>query len=453
LGNIDLVRNLACLLCLLLLGLVSVAAPAIAQNSVDAASVGKRVDQWIQPYVAARDFSGVVLIARGDRILVEEAYGKADFQRNVANQIATRFRIASLSKTFTAAAVERLIAQGKVSLNDHLSQYVSGIANGDRITVEQLLLHQSGVGELDDADMYRQCLSDDELLQRLRKVPAMFAPGSDDHYSNEGYFLLAMIVEKVSGISYAAFLQKNIFDPLKLGNTGSSCQGPPGGPNAAGYVPGATVASVNPLPFEEAAMPGPGSVYSTAPDLYAWLRAVDGNPAFGVQRLDYPYGWGKRNYSGRDLIEQSGINEGFNAHMALYPKEHMYAVVLSNVQSGFLSRIPKDLEAVLFGGETSRPAEVKPVAVSAAALEEYAGMYKAPEIPVPQNLVVQDGELGMRWGNYPFLRVLTPTAKDEFFFRYEYARVRFEREQGRVVRMTWQWPEGKPMTFTIELKR
>jgi hypothetical protein len=176
---------------------------------------------------------------------------------------------------------------------------------------------------------------------------------------------------------------------------------------------------------------------------------VDANPAFQVQHLEYPYGWGKRNYSGRDLIEQSGIHEGFDAHMSLYPKEHLYAVVLSNVQSGLFNRIPKDLEAVLFGGETSRPVEVKPVEVSAATLAEYAGSYKAPEVPVPQNLVVQDGQLYMQWGSYPFLRILTPTAKDEFFFRYEYARVRFERDHGKIAGMVWQWPEGKPMTFQL----
>jgi CubicO group peptidase (beta-lactamase class C family) len=437
--------SLAVTLWLLPVGLVL---PAAAQTAFDAVTIEQRADQWIKPYVAAGDFSGVVLIAQGDQMLVEKAYGKADFQHGVANQIGTRFRIASLSKTFTAAAIELLIARGKLSLKDLLSKYVSGIPNGDKITVEQLLTHKSGVGELDAADMYRDCLTNEELIRRLRVAPPLFPPGTASHYSNEGYFLLAMISEKVSGIPYAAFLQKNVFDPLRLAHTGSACKEPPTGPNAAGNVPGAEAGSVVPLPFEEAAIIGPGSLYSTAHDLYAWLRAVDTNRTFQVERLEYPYGWGKRNYSGRDLIEQSGIHEGFDAHMALYPKEHLYAVVLSNVQSGLFNRIPKDLEAILFGGETSRPVEVKPEAVDVATLEEYAGTYTAPEIPVPQNLVVRDGKLHMQWGSYPFLRILTPTAKDEFFFRYEYARVRFERDKGKIVRMVWQWPGGGPMTFT-----
>ncbi len=438
--------SLAGMLCLLPLGLVL---PAVAQTAFDAKTIEQRADQWIKPYVAARDFSGVVLIAQGDQMLVEKAYGKADFQHDVANQIGTRFRIASLSKTFTAAAVELLAAQGKLSLKEPLSKYVSGIANGDQITVEQLLTHHSGLGELDAPEVTRDCLSDEELVKRLRDVAPLFPPGTDSHYSNEGYFLLAVILQKVSGIPYSQFLQKNMFGPLKMTDSGSTCKELPTGANATGHVPGAKPGSVVPLPFEEATMVGPGSLYSNVHDLYAWLRAVDTSPSFQVDRLAYPYGWGKRNYSGRNLIEQSGINEGFNAHMALYPKEHLYVVVLSNIQSGLFNRLPKDLEAVLFGGEVSQPPPVKAAAVSAEALREYAGTYRAQSIPVPQNLIVREGQLYMQWGSYPFLRMLAPTGKDEFFFRYEYAKVRFERDsKGSIVKMVWQWPEGEPLAFT-----
>jgi CubicO group peptidase (beta-lactamase class C family) len=424
------------------------AVQATAQTALDAAAIEHRTDQWLKPYVAAGDFSGVVLIAQGDRILFKKAYGKADFQKDISIQVETRFRIASLSKTFTAAAIELLIAQGKLSLKDPLSKYVSGIQNADKITVEHLLLHESGVGEIDDAERFKNCLSNEQVIRMLQKVPPLFAPGTDSQYSNEGYFLLAVIIEKVSGIPYGKFLQKNIFDPLKLQNTGSACLDLPPGPNAKGNVPGAKSKSINPLPFDEATIVGPGSLYSTAPDLYVWLKTVDTNQTFQTGHLAYPYGWGKRNYSGRNLIEQSGIHEGFNSHMALYPQEHLYAVLLSNIQSGLFNRIPKDLEAVLFGGEPSKPIEVNPEAISAEALEEYTGRYKAPEIPIPQNLVVQNGELFTRWGNYPFLRALTPVAKDEFFFRCEYAQVRFEREAGKIVKMVWQWPQGNPITFT-----
>jgi len=309
------------------------------------------------------------------------------------------------------------------------------------------------VRQLDDADVYRDCLANEVLLQRLRKVPPMFAPGTDDHYSNEGYFLRALIIEQVAGMSFETFMQKSVFDPLKLKNTGSTCLSAPP-PNAIGYVPGDKPASILPLPFPEAAHVGPGSLYSNVRDLYAWLRGVDTNPDFAVDKLEYPYGWGRRNYSGRYLIEQSGIHEGFNSHMALYPKEHIYAVVLSNVQSGFFNRIPKDLEAILFGGKPSRPPDVNATVVSAAVLQQYEGSYRAETIPTLQNLLVQDGKLFMHWGQYPFLRVLTPAGKDEFFFRYEYAKVRFDRDgRGGIAKLVWQWPQGDPVTFTPQKLR
>jgi CubicO group peptidase (beta-lactamase class C family) len=446
LRNKTLLLALARILCLLPAG---IALPATAQTTFDAVTIEARADYWIKPYVAAGDFSGVLLIAQGDRVLIEKAYGKADFQHDIGNRIETRFRIASLSKTFTAAAIELLIAQGKVSLKDPLSKYVTGIANGDKIMVEQMLTHKSGVGELDAPEVSRDCLSDEELVKRLRAVAPLFPPGTDSHYSNEGYFLLAVILQKISGIPYSEFLQKNIFDPLRMTSSGSACKGPPSSPNATGHVPGAKPGSVVPLPFEEAAMVGPGSLYSNVHDLYVWLRAVDTNASFQVDRLAYPYGWGKRNYSGLELIEQSGINEGFNSHMALYPKQHLYAVVLSNIQSGLFNRLPKDLEAILFGGETSRPPEVNPVAISTTSLEQYAGTYKAQAIPTPQNLVVRDGQLYMQWGSYPFLRILTPTGTDQFFFRYEYAKVQFERDgKGSITKLLWQWPGGEPLAFT-----
>ena len=142
------------------------------------------------------------------------------------------------------------------------------------------------------------------------------------------------------------------------------------------------------------------------------------------------------------------MHEGFNAHMALYPKEHIYAVVLSNVQSGFFNRIPKDLEAILFGGKPSRPPDVNATVVSAAVLQQYEGSYRAETIPTLQNLLVQDGKLFMHWGQYPFLRVLTPAGKDEFFFRYEYAKVRFDRDgRGGIAKLVWQCPQGDLLTF------
>jgi len=149
-------------------------APPPSTPVVDARTVEARTDAWAKPFVDAGDFSGVILIAQGDRVLVEKSYGKADPQLGTANRTDTRFRIASVSKTFTAAAVELLLAQGKLRLTDTLSRYVAAIPNGDSITIEHLLLHESGVGPIEGGDAARDCLPQDELLARLRSAKRFF---------------------------------------------------------------------------------------------------------------------------------------------------------------------------------------------------------------------------------------------------------------------------------------
>src|SRR5262249_30686616 len=194
-----------------------------------AAKVSSRADGWLTAYEKAGEFSGVVVLAQGDKVLFQKAYGYADTQVRSPNRPETRFRVASLSKTFTAAAIERLVAQGKLQYSDSLSVYVSGIPNGGSITIEQLLTHQSGIGVLDSDEVSRDCLSHDDWLRRLADAKPLFAPGKESDYSNEGYFLLAAVIERASGTSYQAFLQQNIFAPLQMENAGVACRDLPAG--------------------------------------------------------------------------------------------------------------------------------------------------------------------------------------------------------------------------------
>lgn len=417
-------------------------------ETLDAAQVSSRADAWLAAYEKAGDFSGVVLLAQGDKILFEKAYGYGDPQVRSPNRPETRFRLASLSKTFTAAAIEQLVAQGKLRHSDVLSRYVPAIPNGDSITVLQLLTHESGVGILDAEDLYRECISHDDLLRRLATVKPLFAPGKESAYSNEGYFLLAAIVERVSGVSYEDFLRRIIFAPLQMENSGVACRDLPEGRNAFGSVATASEARLRPLPYNEAAQDGAGSLYSNAQDMLRWLRAVDRNPAFGLGKLPYPYGWGKRNYGAHDLLEQSGQLEGFLSHVAFYPQDHIYAIVLSNIQSGFSQRIAQDLEAVLFGGRVSSPPVVNPIVLGERSMRQYVGTYRSKEIAYPQTLAIRDGQLAMHWGQDPFWREMVMTDGDTFFLRAEYAQVHFERgADGAVRRMVWTWPGGAHLSF------
>jgi CubicO group peptidase (beta-lactamase class C family) len=428
--------------------LLALAAAGARSQGLDRAAVAARAGAWLKTYAEAGDFSGVALLAQGDHIVFQEAFGMADAQVHSPNRSDTRFRIASLSKTFTAAAIETLVSEGKLRYSDPLSAYVSGMPNGETITIEQLLLHESGVGVLDDPDAYTECLSRADLLRRLAAAKPLFVPGKGSQYSNEGYFLLASVIERASGAAYAEFLRQRFFGPLHMENSGTACRDLPSGHSAFGSVATEAEERSRPLPFNEAAMDGPGSIYSSAADLLSWLRAVDTDPGFGFGKLKYPYGWGKRKYSTRDLIEQTGEVAGFVSHIAIYPKEHIYAIVLSNVQSGFITRIPRDLEAVLFGGTVSKPPVAAAVTLGERSMRQYTGVYHSKEIRYPQTLEIRDGRLAMHWGNDPFWREMAMTGGDTFFERAEYAEIRFERgADGLVHRMIWIWPGGARLSF------
>ncbi len=261
--------------------------------------------------------------------------------------------------------------------------------------------------------------------------------------------LLAAVIEHSSGMSYEAFLRKNIFRPLGIKHTGVMCAEWPVSNHATGYIAGLG-ADVESLPFNEAGWNGPGSLYSTVDDLYTWLKAVGGDRLFKFSALEYPYGWGKRNYSGKPLVEQSGQLEGYTAHMALYPEQKIYIVFLNNIESGLFSRVPKDLEAVLFGGKPSSPPDPAQVPAEKNSIAEFAGAYSTKEYPVPLKFEVKDASLFMHWGAVPFLRPLVTTGKDQFFARAEYGSYEFVRDaSGRVSGVSAKWDGGG----SLELKR
>lgn len=432
-----------------LLGLVVLFSGLPYAQITDSPALPARLDSYLQPFVKANDFSGVVLVAQGDQILAIREYGMADRARGRTNRRSTTFRLASLSKTFTAAAIVMLIEREKLHLEDPLSHFFPDFPNGDHITVSQLLLHESGVGELDSPDLMRGCVSSDEMVHRIAKAPPFFAPGAGDRYSNEGYVLLAAVVEHASGMSYEAFLRKNIFEPLRMKHTGVMCAEWPVRDHATGYIAGLGE-DVESLPFNEAGWNGPGSLYSNADDLYTWLKAVSADRLFKFSTLKYPYGWGKRNYSGKRLVEQSGQLEGYTAHMALYPDQKIYLVFLNNIESGLFSRVPKDLEAVLFGGKPSSPPDVAPISATQDSLAEFAGAYSTKDFPVPLRFEARNSGLAMHWGEVPFLRPLVMTGKGQFFARAEYGSYTFTRDaDGKISGLSAKWDGGG----SLELKR
>jgi D-alanyl-D-alanine carboxypeptidase len=298
-------------------------------------------------------FSGAVLVAQDGRILFEQGYGLANREWDIPNRPDTRFRIASLTKQFTAAGILLLQERHRLSVRDKVSSYIADLPVAWRgITIHQLLTHTSGLPSYTETPQIERLnllgATPRQLIGLVKDKPLQFPPGSKLVYCNTGYVLLGMIIEKVSGESYGDFLQKNIFGPLHLDDTGYDWPNRIVAKRATGYELQKDVWMTSPrvdvsIPFAA------GGLYSTVDDLFHWsegllddrLLSADSRKAMFTM---YPeaVGYGSQHYGyGMVLTERFGQTEwyhgggvkGFATAIQIYPESKVCVVVLSNVDS------------------------------------------------------------------------------------------------------------------------
>lgn len=226
---------------------------------------------------ASGQFMGVVLVTRGDQVLLREAYGPADSETGAANTPDSRFRLASVSKQFTAAAILRLQDEGRLSVDDPVCRWISPCPAGwEDIRLTHLLSHTSGLPDLMDrpgwGDRRVTPATISQLTADTVRYRPRFEPGARADYNNAGYNLLADIVERASGQSYEAFLRSAFFEPLGMDDTGSDADAMGHG-IVMGHNSGGGGPVHGPLP-NVSIIPGAGALYSTADDMLTWQRAL-----------------------------------------------------------------------------------------------------------------------------------------------------------------------------------
>jgi CubicO group peptidase (beta-lactamase class C family) len=423
-------------------GLVLLAGRSAAQAGHSPPRWKDAVIAYVTPYSEMNDFSGTILILREGHDSVVVGFGFADRARGIRNGPATRFGIGSLTKTFTAAAIAILHARGLLSLDDTLGKFIPGFPHGGEITIRHLLAHASGVPDyhsLPDFPARRpRPTTLAEFAAWIGTKPLDFPPGEKDSYSSSGYALLAYVIERVSGVSYSEFLRRNVFEPLGMTNTGDLRDGRPVAGLATGYDPGFPPAGVQPPPHMSATwLEGSGSIYSTVGDLLRWARAVREDRLFRLGALEYPYGWGKRHWLTRDVIEQDGrIALGFASHISIYPKDSVIVVILGNIQSAVTDRMRTDLAAIAFGEPYQVPEVRSSGNPAPTLLQRYAGRYEVGPGFV-MTVRAEGPRLSLAGPEGDYLP-LDPESDSTFFFRALYVPIRFERDSsGRVIDLNW----------------
>lgn len=396
--------------------LLFLAAPLAAQKAQDAATLARQVDSLATSAIEKGPLAGLgIVVARGDRVLIAKGYGFADLENRIPATAETVFEVGSVTKQFTALSIMQLVERKKLALTDDVQKLLPDVPLGGRhLTVSQLLdmtsglKNYTGISRAFSDDTFRLELSTKRMAEIISAQPPDFEPGTNWSYTNSGFFLAGMIVEKLSGLPYREYLQKNIFEPNGLTRT-SYCDLSAIVPERArGYQPGAPGTLRNADPISMTVPFAAGAICSTALDLARYQRAlVSGkivSPASYARMSQQAvlkdgwrtaYGLGLVNdvIQGKRMVGHGGQINGFWTVLFYYPVEDVTVVLLSNVnpaEGESLWSIGFKLGDIALGNAPKAPADLP---ASTAILGRDAGKYTSPLFPF--EMVVKDGHLAV----------------------------------------------------------
>lgn len=374
-------------LLLALAAMVTLATPTLAAPKPPADPYAAAADTMLRSLTAADRFSGAVLVAKDGKPVFRKAYGLASREWNVAVTPETEFRLGSITKQFTAAAILQLAEQGKVGLDDPISKYYDAPAAWSGVTIKHLLTHTSGIPSYTGlpgffaGPLARTDMKPEAIVALTRDKPLEFEPGKRFAYDNTGYVLLGIVIEKASGQTYAAYLQDHIFGPLGLTHTGYDASETILPNRAAGYD--RRNGKVINTPYLAMSLPyAAGSLYSTVDDLLAWDAALRSgkviSPAsvaamFTDYGFKYGYGQFLETRDGRRYWQHGGGINGFTTILARYPDQGLTLVVLTNFTASDPGHVAEALGDFYFHPDHAAGPSGAPTATE---LDSYVGLYK-----------------------------------------------------------------------------
>ncbi|GAA2851298.1 CubicO group peptidase (beta-lactamase class C family) [Aminobacter aminovorans] len=321
------------------------------------AALVKRQDEA----AVADSFSGALLVAKDGKVVLEKAWGLANRERKLPVTADTSFRIGSMNKMFTAVAILRLVEAGKLGLDDPIGQHLAAYPNKEmagKVTVRQLLTHTGGTGDIFGPEFDRNRLKLKTIADYIALYGArapLFAPGTTQLYSNYGFILLGALVEKVGGMSYDDYVEKNVFEPSGMTSTGSLPESETVPGLAIGYLNegGRLVPNTATLPWRGTSA---GGGYSTVGDLWRFVDALQAGRLISKKMLDqatstqvqtFGLGFavvGEGNWKG---FGHNGGAPGMSGDLHVFPKLGYVLVSLSNLDPPASTRPLEFIEARL----------------------------------------------------------------------------------------------------------
>ena len=417
----------------------------------------KLLDNYMQAELKIKEYNGTVLVVQKGKTIYQKAFGQADREWNIPNTSDTKFRIGSITKQFTAACILQLAEKGKLGLEDKLSKYINDYPKGDSVTIHMLLNHTSGIKNYTEIQAFWPKailpLSLDSMIALFKNEPYDFSPGTQWNYSNSGYFLLGVIVEKVSGKNFSDYLLENALQKAVLKNTSMDRLDSILQLRAKGY-------SKTKSGWQHAqyiSMEGPysaGAMVSTVNDLHTWMQALVNNKiisAASVAKMttayknNYGYGLGIDSLKNHKRISHNGGIPGFSSYLGYYPDDDVYIVAISN-NDGNSTGVGNSLASILFDLPVLIPYIPKEVKIDLSLLDRYTGKYMATS---PIELIKKEGKLYRHREGAPDVE-LKPESNTRFFYADDSDRfIEFETDKEGKVKKAWLITGGDK----IEIKK
>lgn len=355
--------------------------------------VRKKIDNYMNSLTKYQNFQGSLLVAKNDKLIINKGYGLAYIGQSIKNQSQTKFALGSVTKQFTAMAIMQLNEKGLINLEDNVSKYVPGLSEGEKVTIDNLLTHTSGLTNYTDLPAFMESDFNNtdpmKMVDLIKDLPLEFAPGEIFKYSNTNYLLLGMIVEEITGESLEDYLEENILNPLDMKNTGVINGKNKVTPDATPYSGYIEVEEIDDKPVLSQSY-GAGNMYSTVEDLYRWDRALKTDKLVSEESLNnifknhiimsenagYGYGFMIADTEDGKVVGHGGNTFGFSSNIDRYVDEDLTIIALSNKGYVDLGNVSENVKNISLKKEYEEPEKIEEIEIEDKEIyQKYIGEY------------------------------------------------------------------------------
>ncbi len=452
---------------IILILILLVVSPLVAQKQKEFNFEGfdAKADAYINAIKNVGEFSGTILVAHKGNIKYHKGFGMASRRFNIPNSVDTKFRVGSVTKSFTAIGILKLVEQGKLSLDDKLSKFHKDFPFANKIQIKHLLSHTSGLKRdikfPDKTKKYKL----DELIKMSEVDSLLYNPGTKMSYSNCGYVLLQSILEQLTGADYETYITAEVLHPLGLYNTGVEDPLLPPMGLADGFNSGkdknGNYSIIESHMSSHGYPDAVGAMYSTTEDMMKFSRLIGKSNILSKESwkkaltpfLDsgrgYNWGFGFNIMKGKTttVYNHNGRTSGFRCGYFQLAEDDLTVIILGNYNNAAREDIVRAFQKMLLSKEYYQPQHYEVIGSDNLNLDDFVGEYKTAEFPF--KILKFKNELYVSSHGDPPAK-LVPYETDAFFCKYFDLNIKFEREGGEVIGCNWNYKIQKLKAKKLE---